>query len=176
MNMREAAFITAFAGHSPTIAEDAFVDPFVRLIGRVTIEGGASVWPGSVLRADDDSLLVGAGAAVLDLCLLEAPEGFPVRIGERALISHKACVHGATVEAGALVGIGAIVLDGAVVGADALIGAGAVVPPGTVVPPGVLMLGQPARVQRDLTAEEKQRCKDQVATVAAKAAEYLRQR
>ncbi len=171
--MNRDALITSFAGHAPDIASDAFVDRSVRVIGRVAIGAGASVWPGCVLRADDDSIELAAGAAVLDLALVEAPAGHPVHIGTGALISHKACVHGATIEPGALVGIGAIVLDGAVVGAEALVGAGALVPPGMVVPPGVLVLGQPARVKRDLTDTERQRARDQVAVVAAKARQYL---
>ena len=168
-------FVSSFGPHAPVIADDVFVDRAARIIGQVELRSGASVWPGAVLRADDDRITIGEGSAVLDLSLVEAPAGSPVTIGQGALISHKACIHGARVEGGALVGIGAIVLDRAVVGAEALVGAGALVVPGTEIPPGTLVLGQPGRVVRELTPEEKARVHRQLGEVAAKARAYLLQ-
>ena len=170
--MQQSEFITSFDGHSPVIAKDAYVDISARIIGRVTLEEASSVWPGAVLRADEEDVHVCRGSAVLDLCLVEAPKGHPVVIETEALVSHSACVHGATIKSGALVGIGAIVLDGAVVGEGALIGAGAVVPPGMEVPPGMLMLGQPARAIRELKPAERDNMVTQVAELQAKARMY----
>jgi carbonic anhydrase/acetyltransferase-like protein (isoleucine patch superfamily) len=78
-------------------------------------------------------------------------------LGARASVGHRAVVHGARVGDGALVGMGALVLNGAHVGAGALVAAGAVVREGFVVPPGVLVAGVPARVLRELTADEAAR-------------------
>jgi carbonic anhydrase/acetyltransferase-like protein (isoleucine patch superfamily) len=50
--------------------------------------------------------------------------------------------------------MGAIVLDGATVGEDSLVAAGAVVPPNKSYPPRSLLMGSPAKVVRELTAEE----------------------
>ena len=166
--------ITSFKGVSPIIGPDVWVDPTARLIGRVELDAGASVWPGAVLRADEERIVIGKQSAVLDLCLLESPAGRPVIVGDGALISHKACLHGARVDAGALIGIGAIVLDGAVVRSGALVGAGAIVTPGTVVEEGMLVLGQPAKPVRRLSQEEIAKIKDQVAELVAKAVEYRR--
>jgi len=167
--------ITPFNGHSPRIGANVFVDPSARLLGRVTLGEGASIWPGAVLRADDDHIEIGAHSAVLDLALVEAPAGKPVMVEPGSLISHQACVHGATVKSGALVGIGAIVLDQAIVGPGALVGAGAVVPPGMEVPEGVLVLGQPARVIRELKPAEREDLSRQLAELAAKAKVYMEQ-
>ncbi len=167
--------ITPFNGHAPQIGANVFIDPSARLLGRVTLGQGATIWPGAVLRADDDHIEIGAGSAVLDLALVEAPAGKPVMVEPGALISHQACVHGATVKSGALVGIGAIVLDKAIVGPGALVGAGAVVPPGMEVPGGVLVLGQPARVVRELKPAEREEVSHQLAELAAKAKVYLAQ-
>ena len=161
--------ITPFAGHAPRIHPEAFVDPSVRLIGRVSLAAGTSVWPGAVLRADEEEIVVEEGSAVLDLSLLESPGGHPVRVAPGALISHKVCLHGAVVQSGALVGIGAIVLDGAVVGEGAIVGAGAVVPPGMEVPPGRLLLGAPAKVVREIKPAERDIIKAQLAELRKKA-------
>ena len=173
--MTTSRFITPFGPHTPVIDPSAFVDVSARLIGRVTLEAGVTVWPGAVLRADDETIFIGQGSAVLDLCLLEAPLGKPVVVEPGALISHQACLHGATVKSGALVGIGAIVLDGAVVGEGALVGAGALVPPGMQVPPGMLMLGQPAKAIRELKPAERQNTIDQLADLTRKALVYTGQ-
>lgn len=173
--MNNPSFITNFNDYWPEIADDAFVDISARLIGRVSIKMKASIWPGVVLRADDEEIIIGKESAVLDLSLIEAPSGHPVVVEEGALISHNACLHGATVKSGALVGIGAIVLDGAVIGEKALIGAGSVVPPGMTVPPGMLMLGQPAKPVRELKTEEKQNVIVQLQDLKTKAEVYRRQ-
>jgi len=168
----DSIFITPFNGHRPQIAPNAFVDISARLIGRVTVEENASIWPGAVLRADDETIIIGKESAVLDLCLLEAPHENKVIVEPGALVSHNVCLHGATVKSGALVGIGAIVLDGAVVEEDALVGAGAVVPPKMIVPSGMLVLGQPAKPIRAVRPSEKENLRAQLADLHEKAREY----
>ena len=170
----DRSYITTFNGHSPRIDPSAFVDISARLIGRVNLARGVTVWPGAVLRADDEEIHVGEGSAILDMSLLEAPAGRPVVVEPGALVSHMACLHGAVVKTGALVGIGAIVLDGAVVGERSLVGSGALVPPGMEIPSGVLVLGQPAKVIRELKPEERETVIRQLADLRAKAAIYRR--
>lgn len=164
--------ITSFRGAYPEIGPDVWIDPTARLIGKIELKSESSIWPGAVLRADDERIIIGERSAVLDLCLIESPQGHPVIVEDGALISHKACLHGARVEAGALVGIGAIVLDGAVIRSGALVGAGAIVPPGMEVTAGMLVLGQPAKTVRCLTAAEIDKIQAQVAELCSKAAEY----
>lgn len=173
--MNRKTYISPFNGHWPHIADDAFVDVSARVIGRVTLKELASIWPGAVLRADEEEIIIGKNSAVLDLCLLEAPCGHPVIVEDGVIISHQVCLHGATVKTGALVGIGAIVLDGAVIGEGALIGAGAVVTPGMHVPGGMLMLGQPAKPIRSLTETDRQQVDAQLRDLAAKAKRYREQ-
>jgi len=131
------------------------VDRSARLLGEVEVAEEASVWPLAVLRADSEAIRVKRRAAVLDLALVEAPEGLPVEIGEEAIVSHGAKIHGAVIEPRSLVGIGAIVLDGAVVSRGSIIGAGALVPPRSVIPPDSLVLGVPGKVVRNTTEEER---------------------
>lgn len=166
-------FITPFDGQAPQIDPSAFVDRSARVIGKVRLEERVSIWPGAVLRADEEEIWIGAGSAVLDLCLLESPHGHPVVVEPGALISHQVCLHGATVKSGALVGIGAIVLDGAVVGEGALVGAGAVVPPGMEVPSGMLMLGTPAKPIRELKPAERDNIAAQLKELEDKSRIYM---
>ncbi|HEX6854031.1 MAG TPA: gamma carbonic anhydrase family protein, partial [Streptosporangiaceae bacterium] len=120
--------------------------PTATLVGDVTVQDGASVWYGAVLRADFGPIIVRRGANVQDGSVLHGGADPVTEVGEGATIGHLCVVHGCVIGAEALIGNGATVLDGAVIGARALVAAGATVAPGLVVPDGTLAVGVPARV------------------------------
>ncbi|MGW2505089.1 gamma carbonic anhydrase family protein [Streptomyces sp. NPDC001588] len=154
--MTHRALIAGIGGRDPRVDREAFVSPTSSVIGDVTLHAGASVWYGAVLRGDVERITVGANSNVQDNCTLHADPGFPVSVGERVSVGHNAVVHGATVEDDCLIGMGATVLNGAVIGAGSLVAAQALVPQGMRVPPGSLVAGVPAKVRRELTAEERE--------------------
>ncbi|MGW3650097.1 gamma carbonic anhydrase family protein [Streptomyces sp. NPDC000878] len=154
--MAHRALITGIGDREPKVDEEAFVAPTSTVIGDVTLEAGASVWYGAVLRGDVERISVGADSNIQDNCTLHADPGFPVTIGERVSVGHNAVVHGATVEDDCLIGMGATVLNGAVIGTGSLVAAQALVPQGMQIPPGSLVAGVPAKVRRNLTDEEQQ--------------------
>lgn len=137
----------SFEGRSPKVDPSAFVAPTATLIGDVTVEAGASVWFGAVLRGDDAPIVVREGANVQDGAVLHVPPGVPVDIGPGATVAHMCLIHGAHIGAEALIGNNATVLDGAVIGSRSLVAAGALVLAGTKVPDGVLVTGAPAAVK-----------------------------
>jgi carbonic anhydrase/acetyltransferase-like protein (isoleucine patch superfamily) len=157
--------VGALDGRVPDIHPEAWIAPGAVIVGRVTLGRSASVWYGSVLRADDEEIVVGAECNIQDQCCLHVDPGEPVRLGERVSLGHRATVHGAHVDDGALIGIGAIVLGRARIGAGALVAAGTVIRPGQQVPAGVLVAGVPGRVVRELTDTDR-------ATFASTAARY----
>lgn len=152
--MSATALIGSLPGAVPWVHQDAWVAPGAVVVGSVRIGPGASVWYGSVLRADEDEIVIGDGCNIQDLCCVHVDPGEPAVLEENVSVGHHATVHGAYVEAGALIGIGAVVLGRARIGARSLIAAGAVVRPGMVVPPGVLVAGVPGRVVRELGADD----------------------
>ncbi|NDK29760.1 gamma carbonic anhydrase family protein [Streptomyces sp. TR1341] len=154
--MTQGPLIVGIGGKEPRVDAQAFVAPTASVIGDVTLGAGASVWYGAVVRGDVETITVGARANVQDNVTLHADPGFPVTIGERVSIGHNAVVHGATVEDDCLIGMGATVLNGAVIGAGSLVAAQALVPQGMVVPAGSLVAGVPAKVRRELSAEEQE--------------------
>ena len=143
-------FLFEYEGTRPTIAEDAFVAPTATIIGDVTIESGASVWYGAVLRGDDGPIIVRQNANVQDGSVLHCPPGVTTEIGARATVAHQCIVHGAVLEEEALVGNGCVILDGARIGAGSMVAAFSLVSPGTVIPPGVLAAGSPAVVKKPI--------------------------
>jgi carbonic anhydrase/acetyltransferase-like protein (isoleucine patch superfamily) len=141
----------AFEGKRPLVDADAWIAPTATLVGDVTVEAGASVWYGVVLRADYGAIIVRAGANIQDGSVVHGPPGPPVEIGAGATIAHGCVVHGATVGPEALVGNGAVVQDGARIGERAMIAAGALVPPNTVVEPETLFRGSAGKTAGPLS-------------------------
>src|SRR4030095_13103427 len=144
----------------------------------VTIEEGASVWPFSVLRGDQDNYVrLGRNSNVQDNSVLHVTPEFPCIVGAGVTIGHRCVVHACTIMDNVRIGIGAVVLTGAVVEENAQVGAGAVVPQGKVVPAGWLRRGGvvpraglvgggPARPGRKMSDEE-------LADIRRNAVEYL---
>lgn len=144
-------------GRKPHVDPDAWVDPAAQVIGDVTIEAGASVWPGAVLRGDQDNYVrLGRNSNVQDGAVLHPTPEYPCIVGDGVTIGHRAVVHACRIENDARIGIGAIVLNGAIVEAGAQVGAGALVPPGMVVPAGWLVMGVPAKPVREMSPEERE--------------------
>jgi carbonic anhydrase/acetyltransferase-like protein (isoleucine patch superfamily) len=147
--------VLPFQGQRPRIHPDAWLAPGVVVIGDVEIGADTSIWFGTVVRGDVHWIRIGARTNLQDQCVVHVTrDRYPTEIGDEVTVGHRATVHGCRVRDGALVGIGAIVLDGAEVGEGALVAAGALVPPGVTIPPRHLVRGVPARVARELDADE----------------------
>jgi len=137
----------------PIIPASAYVAPEATLIGKVILGENASVWPGVVIRGDNDSITIGNGSNVQDGTVLHTDPGFPLTVGDNVTIGHQAMLHGCTIGDGCLIGIQALVMNSAVIGNDCLVGAGALVPEGKIYGERKLIVGSPARVIRELTDE-----------------------
>lgn len=162
----------AYDGVEPVVDADAVVADDATLVGAVTVRAGASVWFGAVIRADGAAIGIGRDSNVQDGCVLHSDPGFPVVVGDRVSIGHRAVVHGCTVEDESLVGMGAVLLNGTVVGRGSLVAAGSVLLEGTVVPPGSLVAGVPARVKRDVTDAERERMRSGMESYVERARRY----
>lgn len=144
--------IYALDDHLPQIAADAWVAPDANVIGAVVLGAEASVWFGSTLRGDNETITVGDGSNVQELCVLHTDMGYPLTIGRDCTIGHRAILHGCTIGDETLIGMGAVVLNGAKIGRNCLIGAGALITENKEIPDGSLVMGTPGRVVRELDA------------------------
>jgi carbonic anhydrase/acetyltransferase-like protein (isoleucine patch superfamily) len=127
-----------------------WIAPSADLIGQVIVQEEASIWFGSVLRGDNEPIVVGKRSNVQDGCVFHTDPGFPLTIGEHCTIGHRAILHGCTIGNGTLIGMGATVLNGARIGENSIVGAGALVTEGKEFPPNSLIVGAPGRVIRTL--------------------------
>ena len=140
----------------PRIAESAWVADSAQVMGDVTLAEQVSIWFGTVIRGDTETIYVGKGSNIQDCSVLHADMGKPIHVGENVTVGHKVMLHGCTIGDGSLIGIGAIVLNGAKIGKACLVGAGSLVTEGKEFPDGSMIMGSPAKVVRELTEEQKQ--------------------
>ena len=122
------------------------------VVGDVALGENVSIWYGAVLRGDSGKITLGDGTNVQDNCVLHEK----TTIGKNCTIGHGAIVHGCTVGDNCTIGMGAILLNGAVIGNDCIVGAGALVTGKMNAPDGSLVLGNPAKVTKELTREQIQ--------------------
>ncbi|QJQ95904.1 MULTISPECIES: gamma carbonic anhydrase family protein [Halomonadaceae] len=145
--------IYRYGEQAPQIADDVFVAETADVMGQVVLKRNASVWYQAVLRGDTEWLTIDEGSNIQDGAILHADPGFPLSVGKNVTVGHQAMLHGCTIGDGSLVGIQAVVLNGAVIGKNCLVAAGAVVKEGASFPDNTLIVGAPAKVVRELSAE-----------------------
>ena len=153
--MAPTSLVVTIDGRRPAVHEEAWIAPTAVLVGAVELGAQVGVWYGAVVRADTETITIGARTNLQDGVVVHADPGSPVAVGAGVSVGHRAVLHGCTVGDDVLVGMGAVVLNGARVGAGTLIAAGAVILEGAEIPPGSLVAGLPGKVRRELTHGER---------------------
>lgn len=146
--------IYAYDGVIPVIDPAAFVHPAAIVIGDVIVGPACYVGPGAVLRGDFGRIVLERGSNVQETCVVHSFPNLEVVVGEAGHIGHGAVLHGCRIGPNAMVGMNAVIMDEAVIGENAIVAAMAFVKAGAVIPPNSLAVGTPARVVRELTADE----------------------
>lgn len=136
------------------IQESAFIAEGAVCLGDVTVGEDASIWFHATVRGDRAPVLIGKGSNIQDNCVVHVEQSQPVLIGEYVTVGHSAVLHGCTIGDNTLIGMGAILMNGCKIGKNCVIGAGALVTQNTIIPDNSLVLGNPARIKREVTKEE----------------------
>ncbi|HWA38923.1 MAG TPA: phenylacetic acid degradation protein PaaY [Burkholderiales bacterium] len=152
--------VYAIDGIVPVVDPSAFVHPSAVLIGDVLVGPRAYVGPAACLRGDFGRIVVEAGANIQDTCMLHGFPGKDTVVGAEVTVGHGAVLHGCVVRRGALIGMNSVVNDNAEVGEDAVVAALAFVRAEAKIPARSLAAGIPAKVLRELSAQEIQWKKD----------------
>jgi carbonic anhydrase/acetyltransferase-like protein (isoleucine patch superfamily) len=146
--------IMNFMDKKPTIKEDVYISETSVIIGDVTLKRNTNVWFGAVLRGDVNSIIIGENTNIQENTIIHVDENEQVEIGDGCTIGHGVTIHGCTIGNNTLIGMGSIILNGAEIGNNTIVGAGSLVTQNKKFEDGVLILGNPARVVRNLTEEE----------------------
>ncbi len=146
--------IYSFRGIEPKIKEGVYVAPSADIIGKVTLSKNVSIWHQCVARGDVNEIFVGENSNVQDLSMLHVTKDYKLTIGANVSIGHSVTVHGCTIGDGCLIGMGAVIMDGAHISEKCVVAGGSVVPPHKKFPPRSMIMGNPAKVTRELTEDE----------------------
>lgn len=146
--------IIDFEGVNPKINKNTYISESVDIVGNVEVYEDANIWFGTRLRGDMNKIVVGANTNIQENSVVHVDVNSPCIIGRSVTIGHGAIIHGCTISDNVLVGMGSIILNNAKIGKNTIIGAGSLVTQGKSFPDGVLILGNPAKVIRELTDDE----------------------
>jgi phenylacetic acid degradation protein len=147
------ANVFAFDGFVPVIHESAYVHENATVTGNVVIGRDVYVGPGAAIRGDWGAIVIEDGCNVQESCTIHMFPGVTVHLEPAAHIGHGAIVHGARIGANVLIGMNAVIMDGASVGAESIVGALCFVPAEMQIAPRSVVVGNPAKVVKQVSDE-----------------------
>ena len=142
-----------FNGYRPVVHPSAYVHPQAVVTGNVVIGAHVYIGPGAALRGDWGEIVIKDGCNVQENCTIHMFPGVKVVLNAGAHIGHGAIIHGATIGANCLVGMNAVLMDNVVLGDGCIVGALSFLPADTVWESRKVIVGNPARVVKDVSDE-----------------------
>lgn len=147
------ANIFEFNGYKPVVHKSAFIHPNATVTGNVIIGKDVYIGPSAAIRGDWGEIVLEDGCNVQENCTLHMFPGVSITLHKGAHVGHGAIVHGANVGPNSLIGMNAVLMDNVEIGADCIIGALAFVADGMIVPDRKIVVGNPAKIVKDVTDE-----------------------
>ena len=138
----------------PQVHPGAWLSGTSIVIGDVRIGAEASVWWNSVIRGDNDAIIIGDGCNIQDGSVLHTDAGIVLELAPRVSVGHRVVLHGCSIGEGSVIGMGSVIMNRARIGRQCLVGANTLIPEGKEFPDRVLILGAPGKVVRELTETE----------------------
>jgi carbonic anhydrase/acetyltransferase-like protein (isoleucine patch superfamily) len=145
--------IYEFNSYRPVIHETAFIHPQAAVTGNVIIGKDVYIGPGAAIRGDWGKIVIEDGCNVQENCTIHMFPGVTVTLHKSTHIGHGAIIHGSTIGKNTLVGMNAVVMDNVTIGKECVIGALAFVKEGTEIPDRKVVVGNPAKIVKDVTDE-----------------------
>jgi phenylacetic acid degradation protein len=142
-----------FKGHRPVVDPSALVHPQAAVTGNVWIGKNVYIGPGAAIRGDWGRIVIEDGCNVQENCTIHMFPGVTVLLKEGAHIGHGAIVHGAVIGRNSLVGMNSVIMDNVEVGEECIIGAMSFIKEGEKIPRRSVVVGNPAKVIREVSEE-----------------------
>jgi len=139
---------------TPQLGKNVKLAKSAIILGNVKIGDNCSVWHNAVVRCEETSIYIGDNTNIQDNCVLHVDPYNEISIGSFVTIGHGAIVHGCTIGNNVLIGMGAIVMNGAIIHDNCIIGAGALVTEGKEIEEGSIIVGNPGKFARKVSARD----------------------
>jgi len=145
--------IYEFEGFIPVVHPSSFVHPQAAVTGNVIIGKNVYIGPGAAIRGDWGQITIEDGCNVQENCTIHMFPGVEVVLEEGAHIGHGAIIHGARIGRNSLIGMNAVLMDEVVVEEECIIGALTFVPAKMIIPRRSLVVGNPAKIIKEVSDE-----------------------
>ena len=145
--------IYSFKGYTPVVHESSFVHPLAAVTGNVIIGKNCYIGPGAAIRGDWGQIILEDGVNVQENCTVHMFPGKSITLKESAHVGHGAIIHGANLGQNCLIGMNTVIMDDAEIGDESIVGAMAFVKAETKIPKRSLVVGNPAKVIRQVSDE-----------------------
>ena len=145
--------IYQFKGYTPVVHESSFVHPLAAVTGNVIIGKNCYIGPGAAIRGDWGQIILEDGVNVQENCTVHMFPGKSITLKESAHVGHGAIIHGANLGRNCLIGMNTVIMDDAEIGDECIIGAMAFVKAETKIPNRSLVVGNPAKVIKQVSDE-----------------------
>lgn len=145
--------IYSFRGYTPVVHESSFVHPLASVTGNVIIGKNCYIGPGAAIRGDWGQIILEDGVNVQENCTVHMFPGKSITLKESAHVGHGAIIHGANLGRNCLIGMNTVIMDDAEIGDECIVGAMAFVKAETKIPKRSLVVGNPAKVIKQVSDE-----------------------
>jgi carbonic anhydrase/acetyltransferase-like protein (isoleucine patch superfamily) len=145
--------IYSFKGFVPVVDESSFVHPQATVTGNVIIGKNVYIGPSCALRGDWGQIIIEDGCNVQENCTVHMFPGKTIVLKKGAHVGHGAIIHGANLGENCLIGMNSVIMDDAQVGDECIVGALSFVPAKMVIPNRSLVVGNPAKVIKEVSDE-----------------------
>ncbi len=145
--------IYSFKGYIPVVHESSFVHPLAAVTGNVIIGKNCYIGPGAAIRGDWGEIILEDGVNVQENCTVHMFPGKSIVLKESAHVGHGAVIHGANLGRNCLIGMNTVIMDDAEIGDECIVGAMSFVKANTVFSKRSLIVGNPAKVIKEVSDE-----------------------
>jgi phenylacetic acid degradation protein len=145
--------IYKFKDYIPVIHESSFIHPQAAVTGNVIIGKNCYIGPGAAIRGDWGEIILEDGVNVQENCTVHMFPGKSIVLKKGAHVGHGAIIHGANLGENCLIGMNSVIMDGAEIGSECIIGALAFVKAETKIPKRSLVVGNPAKIIKQVSDE-----------------------
>ncbi|TNE54467.1 MAG: gamma carbonic anhydrase family protein [Bacteroidetes bacterium] len=145
--------IYSFKGFVPVVKKSSFVHPKASVTGNVIIGEDVYIGPGAAIRGDWGQIIIEDGCNVQENCTIHMFPGTTTILRKGAHIGHGAIIHGGIIGENCLIGMNSVVMDEVEIEAECIVGALCFVPAKMHVPKRSLLVGNPARIVKEVSDE-----------------------
>ena len=145
--------VYAFNGFTPVIKESSFVHPQANVTGNVIIGENVYIGPGAAIRGDWGEIIIEDGCNVQENCTIHMFPGTTVHLKRSAHIGHGAIIHGGVIGENSLIGTNSVIMDDVIIEEECIVGALSFVSAKMHIPRRSLVVGNPAKVIKEVSDE-----------------------